>query len=53
MAYRYNLGIKARGRGYREAKIIAKSDAEVKRVCNLLLEYGTEVTILKKTKIKG
>ncbi len=51
MPYRYTLGIDARGRGYREAKITAKSDVEVRKVCNLLLEHGTKVTILKKTKI--
>lgn len=52
MAYLYTLGIKERDRKYREAEITAKSDTEVKRVCNLLLKGGTKVTILKKKRIK-
>ncbi len=53
MAYRYTVSVEARGRGYREAKVTAKDDRELKRVCNALLEYGTKVTILKKTRIKA
>lgn len=44
MAFRYKLGIKARGRGYREATITADNDRAMKRACKDLLEYGTEVT---------
>ena len=52
MPYRYVLGIEVRGRGYREAKITAKDDKEVKKACDTLLEHGTKVTIIKKTKVK-
>ena len=53
MAYRYTLGIEARGRGYREAKITAANDAAMRKATNALLEHGTKVTIIKKTKVKS
>lgn len=53
MAYRYRLGIEARGRGYREATITAKNDKDLKRICDALLEFRTKITILKKTKGKA
>ena len=53
MAFRYTLGIKARGRGYREARITAANDTAMRRATNALLEFGTEVTVIKKTRIKS
>lgn len=53
MTYRYKLGIEARGRGYRETSVTAKDDRDLKRACNALLEHGTKVTILKKTKVRS
>ena len=44
---RYTLGIKAPGRGYREARAIDSSKNRIKEFCNLVLEHGTEVTFLK------
>lgn len=49
--YYYNLGIVGMGRGYREAEIVAPNDEMVHRACNTLLEGGTKVTILNKTRV--
>lgn len=52
MAYRYKLGIEARGRGYREAEVTADNDAAMRHACDVLLEGGTKVTVIERTKIK-
>jgi hypothetical protein len=50
-SYYYKLGIEARGRGYREAEIVAENDDIMHKACDTLLEGGTKVTILDKTRV--